>query len=184
MRKLISLGILALLLSMLASPVSAGDKGICMELKDDSKGLYGLCVAYQNTEDGSAKEKIMGNFTRRARNGETMPIVVDPKKPEIVACPCWNNEDLLRATCTATYDDHWFSDDGINADVVFYNGYTIQFDADHVIDPAGDTVTTCSLNVLGDGYVASHNFTSPAENFECRAGLRVLVNEDLLDLCP
>ena len=101
-----------------------------------------------------------------------------------MACPCWNNEDLLRATCTATYDDHWFSDDGINVDVVFYNFYTIQFDADHVIDSAGETVTTCSLNAFGDGYVASHEFTSSAENLECRAGLRVLVNEDLLDLCP
>jgi hypothetical protein len=183
MRKLISLGILALLLSMLASPVSAGDKSICIGLKGVSKSLYGLCVAYQNTEDGSAKEKIMGNFTRRARNGEKMP-TLDPKEPETVACPCWNNEDLLRATCTATYDDHWFSDDGINVDVVFYNFYTIQFDADHVIDSAGETVTTCSLNVFADGYVAAHNFTSSAENLECRAGLRVLVNEDLLDLCP
>ena len=112
MRKVISLGVLALLLSVLASPVSAGSKETCKDLKGASKGLYGLCVAYQNAADGISKERIMGNFNRRALDGEVMP-PNDSKKPDIVECPCWSNEDLVRATCDETFEDYWFSNNGI-----------------------------------------------------------------------
>jgi len=186
MRKVISLGVLALLLAVLASPVSAGSadsKEICKSLKGASKGQYGLCIAHWNTEDGKARENIIENFMKRAGPEGKMPGVT-PKDPESVECPCWNHDDLLRATCTGTYDDHYFSDDLVNVDVVFYNGYTVQFDTDHVIDSAGEIVTTCALAVFAEGYEAAKDFTSSAQNLECRAGLRVLVNNDLLDLCP
>ena len=66
MRKLISLGILALLLSMLASPVLA-DLEDCKDLKEDgiTKGLYGLCIAYWNADNGNSQERILANYNQK-----------------------------------------------------------------------------------------------------------------------
>jgi len=190
MRKLISLGVLALLLAVLASPVSADadSKVICKELKGASKGLYGLCVAYWNTEDGNARDKIYENFYKRAGpDGEDMPYP-DAKKPEVVECPCWSNEDLLRAACTAEYWDSWFSGDGVNLDLVSYDEEKLVFLADGTIDSSGEIATNCSLLVSGVGYTAIWDSpTDSNQNLECRAGLQVLMDlleEDLSDLCP
>ena len=88
MRKLISLGLLALLLSVLASPVFA-DLQDCEDERNNnnlSRGLYGLCVAYWTVENDNARYRILENFRRKA--GDTPMPGTEPKKPEEVTCPC------------------------------------------------------------------------------------------------
>ena len=67
MRKLYRLGMLTILLSLVASPVFAGNEPLCEPLKEGaSKGLYGLCIAYHNAGNSNARTP---NLDKLAANG-------------------------------------------------------------------------------------------------------------------
>jgi hypothetical protein len=134
MRKLISLGLLALLLSVLASPAVAGNVPDCEYLKDSEvKGLYGLCIAYHNASDESTKKRVLDNFDKKVKKAglleplPKMPGLVElPQEPDPdpqdVTCPCLdalaaiNNRDWgMTVMCTS--DSAGGHDDGFFVDV-------------------------------------------------------------------
>ena len=86
MRKIISLGLFALMLSIFSSQVFAGDVGACDELTDPDSdpdiyapGLYGLCVAWHNANE-NGRAAIEKNYSKRG--GGTIP-------GSGFSCPCW-----------------------------------------------------------------------------------------------
>ena len=85
MRKIISLGLFALMFSMFSSQVFAGSVDACEPLKKDKSksGLYGLCVAWHNADD-KAKDKIADNYFKKSR-GFTVP------GADVFDCVCWND---------------------------------------------------------------------------------------------
>ena len=101
MRKFYSIAVLAILLSVLSSPVIAAVED-CEVLKGDGgpRGLYGMCVAYWNHEanqgnNGSQLRSASGNnrfldkynAIRDRVGGPPMPGLDDSPK---MACACWN----------------------------------------------------------------------------------------------
>jgi len=92
MRKLIKLGVLAILLSWVASPVLASVEE-CEKLKDDNytKGLHGLCVAYWSTTKSDIRDKILQKYNDKAGPNEGMPGLNE------VFCPCWTLTELSDA---------------------------------------------------------------------------------------
>ena len=90
MRKLISLAAIATLLGMLASPVMAGqeESDICEPLKDATKGLYGLCIAYNNTSSESNRARIEQKYENLRQDGD--PPLPGAESP----CPCWTQAEL------------------------------------------------------------------------------------------
>jgi len=96
MRKIISLGLFALMLSMFSSSAFAGNVEDCEFLKDGnySKGLYGLCIAYWNTTNAKAQEKILANYDKKA--GPDDP-VMPGTEDEVVPCTCWSGDHVIEA---------------------------------------------------------------------------------------
>lgn len=90
MRKLISLGLLALMFSVFSSQTFAEVED-CEEVKGAKKGLYGLCIAYWNTTNAKARAKILENFNKNDVDGLGMPGL------DIPACDCWNEQHVLDA---------------------------------------------------------------------------------------
>ena len=98
MRKLFSLGLLAILLSVPASPVFAGNVEECEVLKRGAtKGLYKLCLAYHNTANSDAKERFLNKYNDKAGPD-------DPPMPGTeagVPCPCWTMDQMVNAISVA-----------------------------------------------------------------------------------
>ena len=97
MRKLISLGLFALMFSMFSSQVFAGKIAVCEEIKKDPayKGLYGLCNAYWNADDAVVQAEILANFEKKAGTGPDDPKMprLDSVVPKVVVCPCTDGVD-------------------------------------------------------------------------------------------
>jgi hypothetical protein len=91
MRKIISLGLFALILSIFSSQVFAGKVSFCEDKKDELKsyGLYGLCNAYWNADDENDKGQILANFVKKA--GTSLDA---PGMPGLTTadCPCWEDD--------------------------------------------------------------------------------------------
>jgi hypothetical protein len=86
MCKLYRLGMLTILLSLVASPVFAGNEPLCDPLKDGaSKGLYGLCIAYHNAGNTNARQRISDNYDKKAGPGDPPMPGTERKK---LTCPC------------------------------------------------------------------------------------------------
>jgi len=115
MRKLCSLGVLALLLSVLSSPVVAAVEH-CDELKGENqtKGLYGMCVAYW-----SANEKHRQRFLDKydaiieMHGGPPMPGL-----PQGFQCPCWQGHDTVSVKAGAVSSSSTF---GYFSSVTFFS---------------------------------------------------------------
>ena len=95
MRKIISLGLFALMLSIFSGQVLAGNADeFCGPLKnkgadDYMPGLYGLCVAWHNADE-KAKVKIGDKFYARAGFEVPRPIIKEPEPDSDFSCPCWD----------------------------------------------------------------------------------------------
>ncbi len=101
MRKLFSLGVLALLLSVLSSPVVAAVED-CEVLKGDggSKGLYGMCVAYWNSvsnydDSGLQASSVEDNNRFLDKYNAIRNRVGGPEMPGLssspnLECACWS----------------------------------------------------------------------------------------------
>ena len=100
MRKIISLGLFALMLSIFSNQVFAGKNAVCEDngKKDELKslGLYGLCNAYWNADNAgneNAKAKILANFEKNAGTaigGPGMPGLESLAFEQDFFCPCWD----------------------------------------------------------------------------------------------
>lgn len=94
MRKVISLGLLALMFSLLSGQVFAGNIEECNYLKDKNHddyapGLYGLCVAWHNADEDAAvalAEKFLDRAGFKVPGSEVVP---DTKNEPDFYCPCW-----------------------------------------------------------------------------------------------
>jgi hypothetical protein len=128
MRKIISLGLLALMLSIFSSQVFAGNGDECKNLKDKTHvdyapTLHGLCVAWYKADE-NAKDRIADNYRRRSGGDDVYGSASG------MTCPCWAGvvlEDVDMYTSadicfldTPNGDQIFFSDsqiyiiDGIN----------------------------------------------------------------------
>jgi hypothetical protein len=174
MRKLISLGLLALLFSVLASPVVA-DVEDCVSLKGTaSKGLYGLCVAYWNAGNDNARDRILDNFEKKAGPDVGMPGL----KRQKVTCPCWEDEALLlNAACNHSLTN---SVTGEGVEVAQFDFGLILFQANDFFSETGGCIYTNFYDIQFNEFLP----TNAEENLTCRAGVNALVAGDLLDLCP
>jgi len=88
MRKLISMSVMALLLSVMASTAIAGNVEDCEILKDGdySKGLYGLCIAWHNAGNDNARGRILANYDKKATGPNDPPL--PGSVPSGPSCPC------------------------------------------------------------------------------------------------
>ena len=76
MRKIISLGLFALMLSIFSGQALAGDKAACDALRDPDSAIYaprlfGLCVAWHNA-DVNGQAAIAANYSKRS-GGDMVP---------------------------------------------------------------------------------------------------------------
>ena len=201
MRKIVSLGLFALILSIFSSQVIAEKFDECEKIKNDPayKGLYGLCNAYWNVDDPVTKAEILANFEKKAgtdNGGPEMPgwVPVVPDVPDVpepgLTCPCWDFDTLVQVIACASlplFEDQTNQDTFDFAAFLTFEpaifwvtvaaGYT-----DNVIqDP---DVKECSINTsigqisMGEGKVP-FKATSDDEDLACR--LDVL---DLIALPP
>ena len=173
MHKLISLGILALLMSVLAGPVVA-DVDACDGLKVDApKGLYGLCIAYWSAENGRGQDRVEQLYARKA-NAAGYP----PGIPGLASCPCWENEALLlNAACNHSLTD---SVTGGGIEIAQFDFGFILFQANDFFSETGGCIYTNFYDTQFNEFLP----TSAEENLTCRAGVNALVAGDFLDLCP
>ncbi len=151
MRKLISSGVLAVLLSMLANTVFAGNVEECEALKDGaSPGLYGLCIAYHNAGSARAQERILNNYNKKAGPG-------DPPMPGTggVPCPCFTSDDLINAGVPFACA---ISTSGTGLDLALYEGGVFQFGT--------DDLGCFNWNLFTGDFVDLN--TTPEENQACR----------------
>ena len=87
MRKLVSLGLLALIFSLLSSDLLASNIDACKDFKKAGKGLYGLCVAWHRADEKN-KGKIAKKFELIA--GYPFPGIPEPEPEPDFLCPCWD----------------------------------------------------------------------------------------------
>ena len=200
MRKVISLGLFALMLSIFSSQVFAGKIADCEDIKKDPayKGLYGLCNAYWNEDDEDARAQILANFVKKAGTSLDEPGMpgwkpVVPDLPDLpdqeVTCPCWDFDTLVQViACSSLLRAEYqqdSTDDQSSLDFVAF----ARFDPEivWVAVSAGYTdiviqdpdAKECSIETsigqisMGEGKVP-YKATSENENLACRL--------DVLDL--
>jgi hypothetical protein len=97
MRKLVSLGLLALIFSMISSHSFASNVEACNPLKKAQKGLHGLCVAWHNADD-KQKLKIEAKFADRATY--SLLDFLFPDSESDFVCPCWDTAVSAAFICS------------------------------------------------------------------------------------
>lgn len=173
MRKMISLGLLALSLSILSSQVLASNAAACDEAKL-TKGLHGLCVAWHNANDKN-KDKFADKYRERS-GGDEVPGSVDPE-PEVV-CPCWTPDSLADAVAG---DVGVFCIASVDMDAAIYSGNQPQAFAG-ILQP--ESGTECLLTT---GTAIFNSVTTSEENDLCRSDVQALqesTDESGNDLFP
>lgn len=87
MRKFTSLGLSALVLSLLSTSALAEKIALCDSVKS-YQGLHGLCNAYWNETDPAIRQDILEKYEERALEQGA------PSMPGLDNCPCWSAEEL------------------------------------------------------------------------------------------
>lgn len=163
MRKVVSLGLLALSMGFIANTALAGNVEDCEVLKNGhTPALYGLCIAWHNAGSDNARDRILDKYDDKAGPG-------DPPMPgteDEVPCPCWGNTELLDAACnrvlTEAGSDYAVFDEGF---VQFFN--------------YGDQCVYSNFNV-GSTVIEA---TDEAQSLTCAAELSTLVAGGLDEFC-
>jgi hypothetical protein len=188
MRKLISLGLLTLLLSVFAGPVMAGGAEDCdKELLDGdyTKGLYGLCIAYWS---GNAdKTKFLEKYNSRMKAGEGDPTMPGMDEGvDLDSCPCWTFDNLAAAK---GFDDPAIcgTDDfggGRTLDFAEYGGPlpTVLFEAGWIFFGAVEGCVHADPNG-GMPAMVDNVVVFPEDIQSCRDGIAALVLEDFDGSC-
>jgi hypothetical protein len=94
MRKIIAASIF-LVFSFFAQSVFAEVTDDCLELKSQGapKGLYGLCIAYNNAENGKSQERLAELFDKKAEGTDYVGFLTGG------GCPCWTDAQIEDAYC-------------------------------------------------------------------------------------
>jgi hypothetical protein len=161
MRKIISLGLFALMISMFSSQVFAGKVDVCEDEKAELKsaGLYGLCNAYWNATNENARERILANFEKKAGpNG--------PGMPGLESCPCWDVAELVNAAC--------------NHNVTISTAVAVRFDNDFIV--FANFPGMCGYTNHYDGF-STIRPTSFEEASMCASGMSMLLDGSFLSDC-
>ncbi|MBT8048907.1 MAG: hypothetical protein HKN57_00080 [Xanthomonadales bacterium] len=167
MRKVISLGLMALIFSLFSTHASAGNVEECEKLASGefTKGLYGLCIAYHNAGNENARNRIRDNYDKKAGPGDP-PLVVDAE------CPCWDAGHLADASLNGTPSACLLTSEGDVYDLAFYTSSPAfyQFYAD----------TAGCFRVDPNGTQLGAAFESPdaTEREVCIAGIETLIEDD------
>src|SRR5210317_1452778 len=99
MRKLVSLGLFALMISISSNTAFAGNVGDCGFLKDKNlddyvPGLYGICIAWHNASANGDVNALAALEEKWSKKGGEWPIpgsendTVPDGSQEWFACPC------------------------------------------------------------------------------------------------
>jgi hypothetical protein len=171
MRRIISLGLFALMVSFFSSTVFAGNVEDCEFLKGDdyTKGLYGLCIAYYNAGNDNARERIAANFNKKAGPGEpTLPLTDE------VPCLCWDETHLALASYEGDPSACHMSTEQIRIDLAVY-----------LESPSFFLFTTDEAGCLRQDpntteFSAPFNLTG--QEATCRAGIQALIEDDFGDI--
>jgi hypothetical protein len=178
MRKIISLGLLALSLGVFSSSLLAGNEDACDVLKDATPGLYGLCIAYVNAGNDNARDRILGNYDKKKRPGD--PDLIDDvlnDEPDVV-CPCWASVDfVVDATDGLTPQSCTFDETGDSYDLTYHLSTPdfVALSAGYLIGDPYEGNTGCVINESGSQYSQE---TSAAEDEACRMVLEALMEVD------
>ena len=173
MRKLIALGVLAILLSLLASPAIAGSVEDCEELKEDgiTKALYGQCIAYWSADNGRSQERILANYRKKMRAGDPgdRNDSGDPDMPGLVdaSCPCWTIDQMANAI---SYSPAYECNTSSDPEIAIY-GSKSRAVVTFLVDSIG------CIYVGPDIMVMSRSLEVGDEQ-ACRDGIQALVDED------
>jgi len=174
MRKLVSLGLLASSFIMLSSSVLAGNVEECEFLKDKdySKGLYGLCIAYHNTTNAKAQERILANYDKKA--GPDDP-VMPGTEDEVVPCTCWSADHVMEAFNQSELSIEHYScnSGGAGLETVNFDGNVLTFFT---------TDTFCFFVHPEDGVMPTGHASAETE-LTCRAGIQEIIFELTGDEC-
>jgi len=185
MRKLFLFGVLAILLSMLSSPVVAAVED-CEILKGDggARGLYGMCIAYWRSVEnhggnGSQDNRLDENnrFLNRYNHirdrfgGPEMPgLETSPK----LACACWSYLTFDEAGAGSVRSEYIPAPGGIFEILYFYDDSDINIRGFAV----GSINNSCSHTNSVDGTAFTVNVEpfglSDDETFQCQAELQEL----------
>lgn len=176
MRKLISLGLLALILSTFSSQVLASNAADCDGLKKADKGLHGLCVAWHNANEknkGKIAEKFFARAGFKVPGSETPEPDPEPKPELDFYCPCWTHltfDDICALGAPGQFSIQRDLDGNVTAGSAFFADLT---DAPNVLllsfgtaeDGCGYQVQTLSGDVVDDtsGRIQAN------EALDCRA---------------
>ncbi len=169
MRNIVSAFVCVLILCLISGPVYAGADAVCEPLKGDknSKGLYGLCVAYYNAGNDNARARIRENYIRKSGGDDVPGLKPEPDPNPEAECPCWGEVELLEASCNHSLT--FSADDRAVFDNNFINFFNFP--------------TSCAYSNSYTGAVIGLP-TSLEESLTCQAGIDALINGTLLDLCP
>lgn len=174
MRKIISLGLFALMISTFSGQLFA-DVEDCEQVKGEKHGLYGLCIAYWSTTNPKARAKILANFEKNAaKDGVAGPGMPGLGGPE---CDCWTSDHVVDALDLqfGTLTSWSCNDDGLGLEVANFGGNTVTFFA-------ADT---------GCFFLHPEDVVPPIEVYEsldteltCRASVQEIVEELTGEECP
>lgn len=168
MRKIVSLGLLAISFGFFSSQTLAGNVEDCEVLVGGTPGLYGLCVAWHNAGNDNSRDRIMKNYDKKREPG-------DPDLPgsgDAILCPCWGQTEILNAVCNYNVKA---SSSGF---VVFGDGNELQF-FNFETDP-----TFCVYSDFTGTPVSIQLATTPEESLTCAAQISLMADGSLIDQCP
>ena len=186
MRKFYSTAVLAILLSVLSSPVIAAVED-CEVLKGDggTSGLYGMCVAYWNAEakqnkSGSQLRSGGGNNRFLDRYNEIRDRVGGPEMPGLTQtpvfdCPCWDEKFLADITFESIPEAcgentiSFGSDISASHDIAIFDNFSLQLMAG---TPFPGLPTSCSVKLTGLPEI--FNETTENQTEDCKELLRGL----------
>ena len=169
MRKLVSMGLLAISATLAFSTASAYDVEMCEEFKGGTPGLYGLCIAFVNAPNDNARGSIEKNYAKQ--RGDTDPGTLE----EFFGgggdtCPCWSYDSLLAETevlpplgCISEPAAEY---------ALFNDGSEVAAGDTTYVQP-GDGLTEC-VRILATGGVFDVQATDAAENAVCLENLEDL----------
>jgi hypothetical protein len=163
MRKIIRLGLFALILSIFSSQVLASNVAACDEVKK-SKGLHGLCVAWHNANDKN-KDKFADKYFERS-GGLSVP------GSDSFECVCWSDLKYSQV-CDIANSPTAVAKPGVNA-ITFFD-----FPIQTVTGFGADTESCISIifntsNGTFDREISEDSFNPDFDASTCVAEVQVI----------
>lgn len=170
MRKLISLGLLAISFAFAAQSVLAYDVEECEFFKGGTPGLYGLCLAFVNAGNENARDRIRANYVKKRAPEDPATLDEFFDGPQST-CPCWGLEELAAVGEATPYG----CDVSEGFRLAAYDTNLITFEADAQGLP--EFPSTCFYLNVADFSIRFQD-TTPEEHDACWASVEALIAQD------